>query len=212
MPLPEARRAPLDMLRTALTGGIATGKSYCLARLGALGLPTVDADRLARLAVAPGSPGLRAIVERFGPSVVRGDGTLDRAAVAGIIFTDRAARADLEAIVHPDVYRRIREWFAKLPPATAAAVADIPLLFETGHQHDFDVVVVAACAPGEQIRRLAVRDGLSEEAARARLDAQWPIGEKVSRADYVIRTDGTFSETDAQIAAVHGALLRAGSR
>jgi dephospho-CoA kinase len=194
------------MLRAALTGGIATGKSHCLARFDALGIPTVDADRLARLAVAPGSPGLTAVVERFGPSVLRDDGTLDRSALGRIIFADRAARADLEAIVHPDVYRRIREWFARLPPATPVAIADIPLLFETGQQHDFDRVIVCACAAAEQLRRVVARDGLSEPDARARLAAQWPIEEKATRADYVIRTDGTFAETDAQLRAVADSL------
>jgi dephospho-CoA kinase len=194
------------MLQAALTGGIATGKSYCLARFEALGVPTVDADRLARLAVAPGSPGLLAVAERFGPSILRSDGTLDRGALASVIFADRAARADLEAIIHPDVYRRIREWFARLPPATRAAIADIPLLFETGHQHEFDRVIVCACSPREQLRRLMARDRLDEAEARARLDAQWPIEEKVRRADFVIRTDGTFSETDAQVRAVFDAL------
>ncbi|MGH9373429.1 MAG: dephospho-CoA kinase [Vicinamibacterales bacterium] len=193
-------------MQAALTGGIATGKSYCLGRFEAIGIPTVDADRLARLAVAPGSPGLVAVVERFGPSVLRDDGTLDRSALAGIIFADRGARADLEAIVHPDVYRRIREWFAKLPPATQVAMADIPLLFETGHQHDFDRVIVCACSAGEQLRRLVARDGLSESDARARLAAQWPIEEKATRADHVIWTDGTYAETDAQVRAVAEAL------
>ena len=190
------------MLQAALTGGIATGKSYCVSRFDALGIPTIDADRLARLAVAPGSPGLAAVVDRFGASLLRPDGTLDRAALGAMVFADRSARADLEAIIHPEVYRRIREWFARLPSPTPAAIADIPLLFETGHQHDFDRVIVAACSAEEQLRRLVSRDGLSEPEARARLAAQWPIDEKVGRADYVIRTDGTFAETDAQINAV----------
>jgi dephospho-CoA kinase len=194
------------MLQAALTGGIATGKSYCLRQFAARGVPVIDADLLARLAVAPGSPGLAAIVERFGPVLLREDGSLDRSALAAIVFADRAARADLEAIVHPDVYRRIREWFARLPPSTTLAIADIPLLFETGHEHDFDHVIVAACSPEEQLRRLVVRDGLRERDARARLDAQWPIEEKVKRADYVIRTDGTFAQTDAEIARVHDEL------
>jgi hypothetical protein len=112
-----------------------------------------------------------------------------RAALARIVFSDRTARADLEAIVHPDVYRRIREWFAQLPHGTTVAMADIPLLFETGHEHDFDAVVVAACTPEEQLRRLVARDGLSETDARARLEAQSPIDEKVRRAQFVIRTD-----------------------
>jgi dephospho-CoA kinase len=196
------------VIRAALTGGIATGKSYCLARFAALGVPTIDADRLARLAVAPGSHGLAAVVERFGSAIVRADGTLDRPGLARIIFADRAARADLEAIVHPEVYRRIREWFAQQSLAAPLAIADIPLLFETGHEHDFDAVIVAACAPAEQLRRLVERDRLSEEDARARLAAQSPIEEKARRADYVIRTDGGFSETDAEIDRVYALLKR----
>ena len=196
------------MVQTALTGGIATGKSYCLGRFAELGVPVLDADRLARLAVAPGSPGLAAVVERFGAAVLRGDGSLDRPALAAIVFSDRAARADLEAIVHPDVYRRVREWFARIPPQTTLAIVDIPLLFETGHEHDFDRVVVAACSPEEQFRRLISRDGLTAEAARARLDAQWPIAEKIARAHYVIQTDGTYEETDAQVERVARELAR----
>ena len=196
------------MLQVALTGGIATGKSYCLGRFAALGIPIIDADRLAREAVAPGSPGLAAVAERFGAHLVREDGTLDRAALARIVFSDRTARADLEAIVHPDVYRRIREWFAQLPHGTPVAMADIPLLFETGHEHDFDAVVVAACTPDEQLRRLVARDGLSETDARARLEAQSPIDEKVRRAHYVIRTDTGFPQTDDEIERVYRKLVR----
>jgi dephospho-CoA kinase len=196
------------VVQAALTGGIATGKSYCLARLAALGVPTIDADKLARLVVAPGSPGLTAIVERFGSSMLRGDGALDRPALARVIFTDRVARADLEAIVHPEVYRRIRDWFAQLPLTTTAAVADIPLLFETGHEYDFDVVIVAACSPEEQLRRLMTRDGLAEADARARLAAQFPIDEKVRRAQYVIRTDGDYVETEAEIQRVYEKLVK----
>lgn len=194
------------MIRAALTGGIATGKSYCLARFTALGVPVIDADILAREAVAPGSAGLRAVTERFGARVLSADGTLDRHALGAIVFADRSARSALEAIIHPEVRRRIREWFGQVPLSTPVAIADIPLLFETGQEHDFDRVIVAACDPAVQVRRVIARDGLSEEDARKRVAAQWPIGEKVARADYVIRTDGTFSETDAQIAAVLEAL------
>jgi len=196
------------VLQVALTGGIATGKSYCLGRFAALGIPTIDADRLAREAVAPGSPGLAAVAQRFGAHIVREDGTLDRAGLARIVFSDRTARADLEAIVHPDVYRRIREWFAQLPHGTPVAMADIPLLFETGHEHDFDAVVVAACTPEEQLRRLVARDGLSETDARARLEAQSPIDEKVRRAQFVIRTDIGFPQTDEEIERIYRKLAR----
>ena len=186
------------MLRVALTGGIATGKSYCLGRFAALGVPIIDADKLAREVVAPGSAGLHAIVDRFGNAVLKPDGTLDRAALGRIVFSDDSARSDLEAIIHPEVYRRIREWYAALPLGQMA-IADIPLLFETGHQHDFDRVVVCACAPEEQLRRVMSRDGLTEAEARARLAAQWPIEEKIARADHVIRTDGPFADTEMQV-------------
>src|SRR5215510_6602241 len=166
------------MLRVALTGGIATGKSYCLAQFASLGVAVIDADRLARDAVAPGSRALEAIVARFGPSMLRPDGSLDRSTLGRLVFNDRAARADLEAVVHPEVYRRIGEWLATLPPGTRIAMADIPLLFETGHIHDFDRVVVVACDPREQLMRLMARNGLTGQDARARLDAQWPIAEK----------------------------------
>jgi dephospho-CoA kinase len=187
------------MLRVALTGGIATGKSYCLARFAALGVPVSDADQLAREAVAAGSPGLAAIVARFGQAVLLPDGTLDRQALGRVVFADDASRAQLEAIIHPEVYRRIRTWAANLPPGTRLAIADVPLLYETGHQHDFDRVIVCACAPWLQIQRVMSRDGLSKADALARLEAQWPIEEKVARADYVIRTDTSFADTDLQI-------------
>ena len=194
-------------MRVALTGGIATGKSFCLSRFAALGAPVIDADVLAREVVATGTSGLAEIAERFGPEVLQPDGSLDRGALARIVFANRAARAELEAIVHPRVYHRIDAWFANLPAGVRVALADIPLLFETGHEHDFERVVVCACEPEEQFRRLTSRDRLTAEEARARLAAQWPIGEKVKRADYVIETDGTFAETDAQVRGVYEALL-----
>ena len=197
------------MHRVALTGGIATGKSYCLARFAELGAATIDADLLAREAVAPGSPGLRAVADRFGAGVLAPDGSLDRAALGRIVFADPKARASLEAIVHPDVYRRIQEWYANLPSGTAVAIADIPLVFETGHHYDFDGVIVAACDPEEQVRRVMARDGFSQPDARARLAAQWPIGEKVARATHVIWTDRGFGETNRQVAEIYDTLAAA---
>ena len=195
------------MLRVALTGGIATGKSYCLARFAALGLPAIDADMLARDAVATGSPGLAAVVSRFGPSVLLPDGSLDRAALGRVVFADQKARGTLEAIVHPVVYRRIREWFANVPAATRVAIADIPLLYETGHHHEFERVIVCACDPQEQVRRVMARDNLQEGDARARLAAQWPLAEKVSRASHVIWTDRGFADTDLQVKTVYESLI-----
>ena len=198
------------MLRVALTGGIGTGKSYCLERFAARGVPVIDADLLARDAVAPGTPGLAAVAARFGPGVLAADGTLDRPALGRLVFGDTKARAALEAIIHPEVYRHIRAWLANLQAGTRLAIADIPLVFETGHNHDFDAVVVAACDPDEQIRRVMARDNLTDAAARARLAAQWPIAEKVKRANRVIWTDRGFAETDRQVTDVYDSLRQAG--
>jgi dephospho-CoA kinase len=186
--------------RIALTGGIATGKTWVRARFEDLGVPTIDSDVLAREAVAPGTRGLAAVVGRFGSDILRPSGVLDRQRLAKVVFADAEARRDLEAIVHPEVRRATDEWFAALDPSRHRwALADIPLLFEVGRDRDFDAVIVAACDPDTQIRRVRERDGLSEEDARQRLAAQWPIDEKVRRADHVIRTDGTLDDTDRQV-------------
>ena len=196
------------MLRIALTGGIATGKSYCLERFAELGAPTVDADALARDVVAIGTPGLAAVASAFGSGVLAEDGSLDRPALGRIVFGNPKARAALESIIHPEIYRRIGEWFADRPSGVRLAIADIPLVFETGHSHDFDAVVVAACMPEEQIRRVIARDGLTDADARARLAAQWPIDEKVRRATHVIWTDRGFTETDRQVREIFDGFAR----
>ncbi|MBI4887023.1 MAG: dephospho-CoA kinase [Acidobacteria bacterium] len=193
--------------RIALTGGIATGKSHVRARFEERGVPAVDSDLLAREAVAPGSPGLAAVVSRFGAGVLAADGGLDRHALGSIVFADPHARRALEAIIHPEVRRATDAWFASLDPARHAyAIADIPLLYEVGREGDFDEVIVVACDPETQVRRVMDRDGLPEAAARQRIAAQLPIEEKVRRADYVIRTEGSFAETERQIEVVTEAL------
>ena len=194
------------MLRVGLTGGIATGKSYVARRLQAAGIPVVDADLLARAAVAPGTPGFRAVVARFGPGVVDGAGRLDRARLAEIVFSDAGARRALEAIVHPQVRAAIDDFWAALPADTPFAVADIPLLFETGRPGDFDAVIVASCPQDMQIERIMQRDGATRAQAERRLAAQWPIDAKVRSADYVIDTSSTFEATDAAVDAVIRAL------
>lgn len=189
--------------RVALTGGIATGKSHVRARFESLGIPTVDADMLARDAVAPGTAGLAAVVRRFGGEVCDADGTLNRRKVGGIVFHDPEARRDLEEIVHPYVREMTERWFASLDPERVPfAVADIPLLFEGQREGDFDTVIVTACEPAAQLRRLMERDLLTEAEARQRIAAQWPLEKKIANADYVIRTDGTFDQTNRQVDAV----------
>jgi len=195
----------------ALTGGIATGKSHCLRRFAELGAPTIDADTLAKQAVDPGTPGFRAVVLRFGAGVVAADGTLNRAALGDIVFADDAARHALEEIIHPSVRAAIDRWFESLDlrPDVKAGIADIPLLFETGRDKEFDVVVVAACAPETQKARLMTRDGFTEAQADQRIRAQMPIDDKARRARYVISTEGSIGETDRQVADVWAAITGA---
>ena len=194
-------------MRVALTGGIATGKSHVRMRFESLAIPTVDADVLARDAVAPGTAGLTAVVRRFGADVCEADGTLNRRKLGAIVFHDPQARRDLEQIVHPYVREMTERWFALLDPDRVPfAIADIPLLFEGHREGDFDTVIVTACEPETQLRRLMERDKLDEAQARQRIAAQWPLDKKIASADYVIRTDGTFDETNRQVDAVAGRL------
>ena len=189
--------------RIGLTGGIATGKSHVRGRFEHLGIPTIDSDVLAREALAPGSSGLSAVIGRFGPNIVNADGSLDRDRLAKIVFTDPQARKDLEAIVHPYVQRRTDEWFAGLDTRRHRyAIADIPLLFEVGRDKDFDQVIVVACTADAQRRRLLER-GMTEAEARQRLAAQLPLEDKIARADHVIRTDGSYDDTDRQVQELH---------
>ena len=193
--------------RVALTGGIATGKSYIASRLLEAGVPVVDADQLAHDAVKPGTEALEKVRRRFGSGAVLASGEMDRRYVADVVFRDEAARRDLEAIIHPVVREGIEDFFNRLPSETPFGVADIPLLFETGREKQFEVVIVAACAPEAQIARLMTRGATREDAER-RLGAQWPIEKKVARADYVIRTDGTYEQTDAAVSEVIESLRR----
>jgi dephospho-CoA kinase len=202
--------AARKLQRVALTGGIATGKSHCLKTFAALGVPVIDADVLAREAVRAGTPGFREVVARFGAGIVGADGELDRAALGRIVFNDAAARRDLEAMIHPWVFGRISKWFDDLERTPApVAIADVPLLYETGHEADFDRVVVAFCAPDEALKRLVHRDGLSLEDATSRMKSQIPVEDKAARADFVIDTSGSKVETDRQVAEV---LTRLGDR
>jgi dephospho-CoA kinase len=185
--------------RIGLTGGIATGKSHVVTKLREHGVPVVDADVLSHESVAAGSPGLAAVASRFGPTILRADGTLDRARLGAIVFRDPEARRDLEAIVHPFVRQGIEAFFVALPVSEPFAVADVPLLYETGRQDRFDGVIVVACTPETQLERIMARDDLIREDAERRIASQWPIAEKVKRADYVVRTDGTNADTDAQV-------------
>lgn len=188
------------MLKVALTGGIATGKSYVLERFRRHGIPVLDADTLAHGVMAPGTEAAIAIAARFGSEVIAQDGSVDRGKLGAIVFDDVHARRDLEAIVHPGVYRSIAAGLRAFEALGGApfSVADVPLLFETGHAADFDRVIVTSAPFDLQLQRLVDR-GMTEAEARRRITAQLPTEEKVSRADFVVRTDGTFAQTDRQV-------------
>src|ERR1051325_8856156 len=143
------------MLRVALTGGIATGKSYVLERFRAHGIPCLDADALAHGVTAAGTEATAAIAARFGSDILAADGSVDRARLGPVVFADAAARRDLEAIVHPAVYRAITAGLRafELVGDAPLAIVDIPLLYESGHASDFDRVIATVCPPDEQIRR-----------------------------------------------------------
>jgi dephospho-CoA kinase len=197
------------MLKVAVTGGIGTGKSVVLSEFAACGAPVVDADAVVHETLRAGSPAIGDIRARFGEAVLTAAGDVDRARLGAVVFQDDAARRDLEAILHPAVYRQITDWMDRQQAEGAAvAVAEIPLLYETGHEGDFDCVVVTACEGEEQVRRTVGRSGLSEADARRRIAAQWPLAEKANRADFVIRTDATVEETRRQARAVWAALVQ----
>jgi len=191
------------MLKVGLTGGIATGKSYVLEQFRRRGVSCLDADELAHGVTAAETEATTQIAERFGAGVLAPDGSVDRRKLGPVVFADASARRELEAIVHPAVHRAIAAGVRAFElMGDAIAVVDVPLLYEVGSEKDFDRVIVTACAPETQLARLVHR-GLAEDAARQRLAAQWPTDKKIARADFVIRTDGTFEETDRQVQEVY---------
>ncbi len=195
------------MLVVGLTGNIAAGKSAVAARLAAHGVPIVDADGLAREAVAAGTPALARIVARWGDRVLSGDGALDRAALRRIVFADPAERRALDAIVHPEVARR-REAAVAAHRARGErlVVCDIPLLFEAGLEGSVDRIVLVD-APVAVRRERLVRDrGLSPAEADAMIAAQRPSEQKRPRAHDVLDNAGTRAELDAAVDALHDAL------
>lgn len=199
------------VLRVALTGGIATGKSHVRREFETLGVPAIDADTLAREAVEPGTYGLEAVVRRFGPGVLEPSGALDRSRLGEIVFADADARKDLEAIIHPLVRAATEHFFQRIDASEHPfAIAEIPLLYEVGRDRDFDVVIVVAVDAATQVKRMMERDGLSEAEARQRLAAQLPISEKVVRAPHVIDTGGSYESTAQQVREVFDHLRKSG--
>jgi dephospho-CoA kinase len=180
-----------------LTGGIGSGKSTVSRLMAGRGAVIVDADQIAREVVEPGTPGLAAVVDAFGPRVVAADGTLDRPALAAVVFADPDARRRLDGIVHPLVRRRAGE-LAAAAPAGAVVVHDVPLLVETGQGASYDLVLVVEADPETRVARLVQR-GMTEEDARARIAAQATDDERRAVADVVLDNSGTPEELAARV-------------
>ena len=192
-------------MRVGLTGGVASGKSTVSALLREHGAVVVDADILAREAVAPGTDGLAEVVREFGPGVLTADGHLDRPGVGALVFGDPAARARLEAIIHPRVRARAAELEAEAGPG-AVVVHDIPLLAETGQADRFDAVVVVDVPVAVQQDRLVRLRGLSPEDAAARIAAQAGREQRLAVATYVVDNTGSLADLRARVAEVWAAL------
>ena len=197
-------------MRVGLTGGAASGKSTVAGVLRDLGAVVVDADVLAREVVAPGTPGLTAVVAALGPEVLGPDGSLDRPAVGRLVFADEAARRRLEAVVHPLVRARAAELEAEAGP-DALVVHDIPLLVETGQQGTFDAVLVVDVPVETQVERMVRERAMSEDDARARVAAQATREQRLAAATHVIDNTGTRDDLRARVTKVVGELVSTGS-
>ncbi|GLW97394.1 dephospho-CoA kinase [Microtetraspora sp. NBRC 16547] len=187
------------MVKVGLTGGIGSGKSEVSRRLAEHGAVVIDADKIAREVVEPGTEGLKEIVEAFGDDVLRADGTLDRERLGSIVFADAGKLAVLNGIVHPKVGARTHE-LQEAAPADAIVVYDVPLLAENGLAPMYDVVVVVDASDEIRLGRLRRHRGMSEQDARARIAAQAAREERLKIADVVIANEGPLEDLDARVA------------
>ncbi len=194
-------------MRVGLTGGVASGKSSVSTVLEELGAVVIDADQLAREVVAPGTEGLREVVDAFGPDVLTAEGELDRPGMGRLVFADAAKRAVLEGIIHPRVRARGAELEAAAGPH-AVVVHDIPLLVETGQADRFDAVVVVDVPAELQVERMTALRGMSEEDARARMAAQATPEQRRAVATYVIENTGTLEDLRRRVTEVFEELVR----
>ncbi|MGH9041735.1 MAG: dephospho-CoA kinase [Acidimicrobiia bacterium] len=194
-----------DRLLVGLTGGIGSGKSTVSGALEERGAVVIDADAIARQVVEPGTPGFDAVVDRFGPAVVAVDGSLDRAALARLVFEDAGARADLNAIVHPLVAQESQRRVTAAP-AGAVVVMDVPLLVEAARS-GYDLVVVVEAPAGVRLTRLVTR-GMDPTDARRRMEAQASDEERRRVADVVVDNGGSRDDLEGQVAGLWADLQR----
>lgn len=201
------------MMRVALSGGIASGKTMVSNIIAGYGVPIIDTDVLAREVVVPGSIGLQRIVDRFGKSVLDEDNVLDRKKLRGIVFSDDDARRDLESILHPLIRELTNLKLDELEQQdTLYAVVVIPLLVETGQHKSYDHVVIVDVEPAIQIKRLMARDNCSQEQARKILDSQASRKERLAVADDLILNSSTKKAVELQVGKVHDHLTALAKR
>ncbi|HPQ67847.1 MAG TPA: dephospho-CoA kinase [bacterium] len=183
-----------------LTGGIGSGKSVVAGFLSVCGAKCLDTDQVARDVAAPGSEGLRKIVDRFGTDVLQSSGELNREALAKIVFADPTARRELEMITHPLIFRAVHRWLSEqLTAGVAVAVLEIPLLFEVEVPYTFDATICVIAVRSVRLDRIRRRSEYDEATLAGILDAQMDQNEKAARADYVIDNSGTLVETKAAV-------------
>ncbi len=194
-------------LAIAVTGGIACGKSEVGRILATEGANVCDADEVAHRQMAPGQAVFDRVVARFGPEILDEGGRVDRNRLARLVFEREDERMALNAITHPPVLEEIAEWSALTKARGKVAVAMVPLLFEAGAEKNFDVVLCVAADEQVVLRRLKAR-GLNENEARKRLAAQWPLAEKIRRADYVIYNDGGLTALQEKTRNVYQEILK----
>ncbi|MCX4968689.1 dephospho-CoA kinase [Streptomyces sp. NBC_00654] len=195
------------MLKVGLTGGIGAGKSEVSRLLVGYGAVLIDADRIAREVVEPGTPGLAAVVDAFGPGILNADGTLDRPALGAVVFADADRLATLNAIVHPLVGARSAE-LERAAGRDAVVIHDVPLLTENGLAPLYDLVVVVDAAPATQLDRLVRLRGMTEADARARMAAQATREERRAIADLIVDNDGPLEALEPQVRGVWAELTR----
>lgn len=197
------------MLVIGLTGSIAVGKSFVCDCFRELGCHVLDADLTAREVVAKGTDGLAEIVHEFGDDILTGDGELDRKKMAAIVFADESKRLLLNSIVHPRVIESQNEWLQdqKARDPAGIAIVDAALMIESGGYKRFDKLIVVWCRPDIQLKRLMLRDNLSETEARRRIDSQMPQEEKKRYADFLIDTSEGFESTRDAVSGVYRQLV-----